>query len=108
MENRESSYYSVSYGLTALQLCHDTEHEKVREQYIWQKSSKFNSFAVISDLLNGGHQSSYYSVSYGLTAHKICHYTVHKKVAKQYIWEKSFKFNSFAVISDLLNGEPSK
>ena len=54
------------------------------------------------------HQSSYYSVSYGLTALKICHYTVHKKVAKQHISEKSFKFNSFAVISDLLNGEPLK
>ena len=52
------------------------------------------------------HQSSYYSVSYGLTGLKICHYTVHKKVGKQHMREKSFKFNSFAVISDLLNGEP--
>ena len=25
------------------------------------------------------HQSSYYSVSYGLTGLKICHYTVHKQ-----------------------------
>ena len=31
------------------------------------------------------HQSSYYSVSYGLTGLKICHYTVHKKVAEQHI-----------------------
>ena len=31
------------------------------------------------------HQSSYYSVSYELTGLKICHYTVHKKVAKQHI-----------------------
>ena len=53
MENRESSYYSVSYGPTALKLCNDTEHQKVGEQHISQKSSKFNSFAVISDLLNG-------------------------------------------------------
>ena len=41
------------------------------------------------------HQSSYYSVTYGLTGLKICHYTVYKKVAKQHIWEKSFKFNQF-------------
>ena len=31
------------------------------------------------------HQSSYYSVTYGLTALKLSHYTVHKKVAKQHI-----------------------
>ena len=54
------------------------------------------------------HQSSYYSVSYGPTALKICHYTVYQKVIEQYIWQKFSKFNSFAVISELLNGEPSK
>ena len=31
------------------------------------------------------HQSSYYSLSYRLTALKICHYTVHKKVGEQHI-----------------------
>ena len=54
------------------------------------------------------HQSSYYSVSYGPTALKICHYTVYQKVGEQHISQKSFKFNSFAVLSDLLNGKPSK
>ena len=54
------------------------------------------------------HQSSYYSVSPRLTALKIYHYTVHQKVGEQHILQKSFKFNSFAVITDLLNGEPSK
>ena len=29
MENHQSSYYSVSYGLTALKLCHYTVHEEV-------------------------------------------------------------------------------
>ena len=52
------------------------------------------------------HQSNYYSVSYRPTALKICHYTVHQKVGEQHVWQKSFKFNSFAVLSDLLNGEP--
>ena len=53
-----------------------------------KKSSKFNSFAVISDLLNveiKKFQSSYYSVSYGLTALKIHHDTVHEKVGEQHI-----------------------
>ena len=54
------------------------------------------------------HESSYYSISKRPTALKICHYTVHKKVAKQHNSEKSSEFNSFAVITDLLNGEPSK
>ena len=54
------------------------------------------------------YKSSYYSVSYGPTALKICHYTVHQKVGEQHIRQKSFKFNSFAVLSDLLNGKPSK
>ena len=54
------------------------------------------------------HKSSYYSVSYGPTALKICHYTVHQKVGEQHIVKTSIKFNSFAVISYLLKGEPSK
>ena len=54
----------------------------------------------------GDHQSSYYSVSYGPTPLKICHYIVHQKVGEQHIQQKSFKFNSFAVLSDLLNGKP--
>ena len=29
MENHQSSYYSVSYGLTALKICHYTVHEEV-------------------------------------------------------------------------------
>ena len=53
MENNQSSYYSVTYGATALKICHYTVHQKVGEENIWQKSSKFNSFAVKSDLLNG-------------------------------------------------------
>ena len=30
-----------------------TVHLKVHDQHIWQKTSKFNRFADISDLLNG-------------------------------------------------------
>ena len=52
------------------------------------------------------HQSSYYSVTYGPTGLKICHYTIHQKVGEQHTSQKSFKFNSFAVINDLLNGKP--
>ena len=54
------------------------------------------------------YQSSYYSVSYGPTVLKIGHYTVHQKVGEQHISQKSFKFNSFAVVGDLLNENPSK
>ena len=82
MENHESSYYSVSYGPTALKICHFTVHQKVGEE---QKSSKFNSFAVKGDLLNGNPQSSYYSGSYGDTAVKISHDTVHEIVSEQHI-----------------------
>ena len=53
MENHQSSYYSVSYGPTALKICHYTVHQKLGEEHIGQKSSKFNSFAVKSDLLKG-------------------------------------------------------
>ena len=77
MENHQSTYYSVSYGPTALKICHYTVHQKVGEECISQKSSKFNSFAVISDLLNVEIQSSHYSVSYGDTALKFSHDTEH-------------------------------
>ena len=50
-----------------------------------KKSSKFNSFAVKGDLLNGNPQSSYYSGSYGDTAVKISHDTVHEIVSEQHI-----------------------
>ena len=53
MENHQSSYYSVSYGPTALKISHYTVHQKVGEQHTWQESSKFKSFAVKSDLLKG-------------------------------------------------------
>ena len=53
MENHQSSYYSVSYGPTALKICHYTVHQKVGEEHILQKSSKFNSFVVKSDLFKG-------------------------------------------------------
>ena len=33
MENYQSSYYSVSYGPTALKICHYTVHQKVGEQH---------------------------------------------------------------------------
>ena len=46
-------------------------HQKVGEQHIWQNSFKLNSFAVIN-YLNQKSQSSYYWVSYGPTAFKIC------------------------------------
>ena len=36
MVNYQNSYYSVSYGATALKICYDTEHQKVGE-YISQK-----------------------------------------------------------------------
>ena len=32
MVNCQGSYYSVSYGPTALKICHDTVHQKVAEQ----------------------------------------------------------------------------
>ena len=34
MVNCQGSYYSVSYGPTALKICHDTVHQKVAEQPI--------------------------------------------------------------------------
>ena len=74
---RTSSYYSVSYGPTALKICYFTVHQKVGEEHIRKKSCKFNSFAVKGDLLNGNPRSSYYSGSYGDTAVKISHDTVH-------------------------------
>ena len=52
------------------------------------QGQKFKSFGGISDLLNveiKKFQSSYYSVSYGLTALKIHHDTVHQKVGEQLI-----------------------
>ena len=53
MKKFKSSYYSVSDGVTALKIHHDTVHQKVDKQHIWQKSSVFNRVWVISDLLNG-------------------------------------------------------
>ena len=32
--NCQGSYYSVSYGSTALKICHDTVDQKVAEQHI--------------------------------------------------------------------------
>ena len=40
MENRESSYYSVSYGPTALKLCHDTENTSVQWLAFCQRQSR--------------------------------------------------------------------
>ena len=34
MENHQSSYYSVTYGRTALKICHHTVHQKVGEEHI--------------------------------------------------------------------------
>ena len=34
MENPQSSYYSGSYGDTAVKILHDTVHQKVSEQHI--------------------------------------------------------------------------
>ena len=34
MVNCQGSYYSVSYGPTALKICHGTVHQKVAEQHI--------------------------------------------------------------------------
>ena len=36
MENPQSSYYSDSYGDTAVKISHDTVHQKVSEQHISQ------------------------------------------------------------------------
>ena len=74
-----------NHGPTALKICHFTVHQKVGEENILKKSSKFNSFAVKGDLLNGNPQSSYYSGSYGDRAVKISHDTVHQIVSEQHI-----------------------
>ena len=34
MVNCQGSYYSVSYGPTALEICHDTVHQKLAKQHI--------------------------------------------------------------------------
>ena len=34
-----------------MKICHDTKHQKVGEQHISEKNSKFNSVEVTSDLL---------------------------------------------------------
>ena len=34
MENHQSSYYSVTYGPTALKIFHYTVHQKVGEEHI--------------------------------------------------------------------------
>ena len=34
MVNCQGSYYSVSYGPTALEICHDTVDQKVAKQHI--------------------------------------------------------------------------
>ena len=44
MVNCQGSYYSVSYGPTALKICHDTVHQKVAEQHIWQNYCNSNSY----------------------------------------------------------------
>ena len=36
MENTQSSYYSDSFGYTAMKISHDTVHQKVSEQHISQ------------------------------------------------------------------------
>ena len=77
MENHQSSYYSDSYGDTAVKISHDTVYQKVSEQHILQQFFTFNSFGVISDLLNVEIQSSHYSVSYGDTALKLFSNTEH-------------------------------
>ena len=55
------------------------------ENIFEKKSSKFNSFAVKGDFKGGNPQSSYYSGSYGDTAVKISHDTVHQIVSEQHI-----------------------
>ena len=60
-----------------MEISNDTVHKKISEQHIWQKSFKFNSFAVLNDLLSGNSESSHYSVSYGDTALKLFHDTEH-------------------------------
>ena len=61
--------------------------QKIGEQHIRQKSSIFNSFWVISDLLNGQMLNlySYYSVSYGATPWTPHHDVVHEGVVEQHI-----------------------
>ena len=44
MVNCQGSYYSVSYGPTALKIGHDTVHQKVAEQHIWQNYYNSNSY----------------------------------------------------------------
>ena len=38
MENHQSSYYTVSYGPTALKICHYTVHQKVGEETYLRKN----------------------------------------------------------------------
>ena len=49
---------------------------------ITQYTKKFGEEHIDEQMISSmeNHQSSYYSVSYGPTALKICHYTVHQKV----------------------------
>ena len=62
---------------------HDTEHQKVPEQQISLKPFKaiVLKLQVIFSLAKC--QSSYYSVSYGATAPKMCHDTDHQTVLDQ-------------------------
>ena len=44
----QGSYYSVSYGPTALKICHDTVHQKVAEQHICQNSTVTKKYIIYS------------------------------------------------------------
>ena len=44
MVNCQGSYYSVSYGPTALKICHGTVHQKEAEQHIRQNYCNSNSY----------------------------------------------------------------
>ena len=54
-------------------------------QKFTQNRSISYSFRDIKTFSFSAKKSSYYSVSYGPTGLKICHYTIHQKVGEQYI-----------------------
>ena len=82
--NYQNSYYSIGCGTTALKICHNTEHEKVGEHpsYFTFTKNALHSIVLLKQMVNSklNYQRSYYTVSFGAIAQKLCHGPERQKV----------------------------
>ena len=57
----------------------------VGQKFTQNRSISYSFRDIKTFSFSAKNQSSYYSVSYGATGLKICHYTIHQKVGEQHI-----------------------